>query len=153
MKYCLTLIILKSILSCSAWSAEVIRTSEELIQELSDLTGVQKQVEATKKIIVRSEVECYPVLIKVKGQLEQYYNKWFTVESFDEAYKAEMKDTFSKEELADIVSFAKTESGRRYFSKINDINEAISTHMVKNVEKHQEELKSIIKEAIDPRNK
>lgn len=142
-KNVLILVFLTSPLALSAGEAEC-----QAINELLDITNVNKIMNDTIDATIQMIISRSPVSAAEKAnqeaRLRKFYNKYMSLDSIRNDVILVYNETFTLEEIKDMIAFYKTKTGQKMIQKAPEVMQRAMLLATTRVMQHSNELLEIV---------
>ena len=115
------LLILTFILSLSIPVSADETSHKELVEQLFTVTNMQEGFDNTCKEVIDMQLKSNPMMESFKGVITDFFTKYMSWESLKPDITKLYMDTFTEDELRDIVSFLSSPVGIMYTEKSFDL--------------------------------
>ncbi len=140
------LFILVAILGCTLSAGADEASHKELVKQLFTVTNMKEGVDDTCKEVINMQMKSNPMMEPFKDVITDFFTKYMSWESLEPEMIKLYMDTFTEDELRDIVSFLSSPTGILYTEKSFDLNMQILQIGHKRITDNMGELDAMISE-------
>ncbi len=140
------LFILVAILGCTLTAGADEASHKELVKQLFTVTNMKEGVDDTCKEVIDMQMKSNPMMEPFKDVITSFFTKYMSWESMEPEMIKLYMDTFTEDELRDIVGFLSSPTGILYTEKSFDLNMQILQIGHKRITDNMGELDAMISE-------
>ena len=138
------LIVLGLLLSFGITSNADEAAHKELVEQLFKATNMQEGFDSTCNEIIDMQLKSNPMMAPFKGAITEFFNKYMSWDSLKPEITNLYMQTFTEDELRDIVSFLSSPVGIMYTEKSFDLTLKCMDFGQKRVNKNMGELEAML---------
>lgn len=121
----------------------------QAVNELMEVMNMKQQMEESAERMFALQAKQMPQIAQYKDIMLEFFNKYINWETIGEDVKQVYKNSFTEEEVRDLIAFFKTETGQKFTKQNPEINQKIAEISQSIVMQHQAELQGKIMEAME----
>lgn len=120
----------------------------QAVNELMEVMNMKQQMEESAERMFELQAKQMPQIAQYKDIMLDFFNKYINWETIGEDIKQVYKNSFTEEEIRDLIAFFKTDTGQKFTTQNPEINQQIAEISQSIVMQHQAELQGKIMEAM-----
>ena len=135
------------ILFCSSLYAQE-DSHMQAVDELMDAMHMKQQVEESAERMLKVQAQSMPQIAQYKDVMEAFFDKYINWETVGDEIKKVYKESFTEQEIQDLITFYESDIGQKYAKSMPKITEKTALISQGIVMEHQAELQQKIMDSM-----
>ena len=120
----------------------------QAVNELMEAMHMEQQLKESTERTIKVQAQSMPQVAQYQDVMKEFFNKYITWEKLGDDIKKAYKESFTEQEIRDLTSFFKTESGQKYAKIMPELSEKLALMSNAVVMENQFELQQMIMDAM-----